>query len=194
MSPAHRTSVGLAALLAATAACGGPPAWPSVQPADLTATQTAQLARADTAQNQLAAQLLAELQAALAAGDAAAAIDVCRRRAPAIAAEVGAAARLRLGRTSTLLRNPANAAPAWATAHIAANQGDPATLVGPDGELGTLRPILTMPLCTQCHGKADAMDPGVRVALQQHYPQDRATGYAPGDLRGWFWVEVPRPQ
>jgi hypothetical protein len=29
------------------------------------------------------------------------------------------------------------------------------------------------------------------VALAARYPDDRATGFAPGDLRGWFWVEVP---
>jgi hypothetical protein len=33
----------------------------------------------------------------------------------------------------------------------------------------------------------------VRQALLQRYPEDRAIGYAEGDLRGWFWVEVPKP-
>jgi len=25
------------------------------------------------------------------------------------------------------------------------------------------------------------------------YPQDRATGFAVGDLRGWMWAEAPKP-
>jgi len=31
----------------------------------------------------------------------------------------------------------------------------------------------------------------VREQLSTHYPDDAATGYQAGDLRGWFWVEVP---
>jgi hypothetical protein len=30
------------------------------------------------------------------------------------------------------------------------------------------------------------------AALAGAYPQDRATGFAPGDLRGWMWAEVPK--
>ena len=28
------------------------------------------------------------------------------------------------------------------------------------------------------------------AAIAADYPQDRATGYGPDELRGWFWVEV----
>ena len=46
--------------------------------------------------------------------------------------------------------------------------------------------------CLACHGPAEALDEEVRVALAELYPEDRATGFRSGDLRGWFWVEVPR--
>ena len=31
----------------------------------------------------------------------------------------------------------------------------------------------------------------VKEALAASYPADRATGFREGDLRGWFWIEVP---
>ena len=29
-------------------------------------------------------------------------------------------------------------------------------------------------------------------ALAASYPQDQATGFGAGDLRGWMWAEVPK--
>ena len=31
----------------------------------------------------------------------------------------------------------------------------------------------------------------VKVALDEQYPDDQATGFNVGELRGWFWVEFP---
>jgi hypothetical protein len=31
----------------------------------------------------------------------------------------------------------------------------------------------------------------VKEALAEHYPEDQATGFQEGDLRGWFCIEVP---
>ena len=61
----------------------------------------------------------------------------------------------------------------------------PGPLAAPHASIdGTLQ-------CLQCHGKVDDLAPEVRDVLAKNYPQDRATGFAAGDLRGWFWVEVP---
>ncbi|MEM1451902.1 MAG: hypothetical protein AAF726_11860 [Planctomycetota bacterium] len=40
-------------------------------------------------------------------------------------------------------------------------------------------------------GEKDIEDDGVGKALARAYPDDLATGYTEGDVRGWFWVEVP---
>jgi hypothetical protein len=32
----------------------------------------------------------------------------------------------------------------------------------------------------------------IGATLAVAYPGDRATGFAPGDLRGWMWAEVPK--
>lgn len=65
----------------------------------------------------------------------------------------------------------------------------------PDGtyELQYLRPILVQPRCLACHGDPAAFAPEVRAVLARRYPEDRATGYDVGDLRGAVSVRVPIP-
>ena len=55
--------------------------------------------------------------------------------------------------------------------------------------LRLMRGIATEPGCLACHGAQVA--PAVRAAIAAHYPDDAATGFAVGDLRGGLWVEVP---
>ncbi|MBX3463681.1 MAG: DUF3365 domain-containing protein [Planctomycetes bacterium] len=174
--------------LGCLAACG-PPAWSPISADD--PAQAARRERAAAARDQLAQTLIGELAAALAVGGPTKAIEVCRERAPAIAATVSAERRVRIGRTSQRLRNSANEVPPWARAHVAGSSTQPAFFVGPAQQLGALYPIQTQPLCLQCHGRGDELKAPVRDALRRLYPQDAATGFAIGDLRGWFWVEVP---
>ncbi|MBL8728214.1 MAG: DUF3365 domain-containing protein [Planctomycetes bacterium] len=170
-------------------ACSDHGAWvPSAADAP---AQASRRAAAAAARDQLASQLLGELTAALADGGPAKAIAVCRERAPALAAQVGSERHLRIGRTSQRLRNPANRAPAWATAAIASAAAEPTFFTGPDQQLGALYAIRLLPQCVQCHGRTEDLSAEVRSALRRHYPDDAATGFAVGDLRGWFWVEVP---
>ena len=121
------------------------------------------------------------------------AIDVCRLEAPALAAEHSKDA-VKIGRSSHRLRNPANSGPAWVREAVASYLEDPANRaprtvsLGPERE-GYVEPILTQPLCLACHG--GSLDPAVSDALAAHYPDDRATGFEAGDLRGVFWVEYP---
>ena len=190
----HR-SLGLALLLAfalaplgCRAASGG---WSPVPSAALDDAQTAQLERAAEARDALIGELVETLTAELSANGPAAAIAVCRDRAPAIAAETGERLGLRVGRTSWKLRNPDNQAPAWAEALLADRPAEPRTTTGPDGELGVAFPIRVAGACLACHGDPEALEPAVRAALAAEYPRDRATGYREGDLRGWLWVEVP---
>ena len=72
-------------------------------------------------------------------------------------------------------------------------RAEPTYRSGPDGELGALLPIQLLTTCVLCHGTEADLAEGVQEALAVHYPDDEATGFAPGDLRGWFWMEVPRP-
>jgi hypothetical protein len=101
------------------------------------------------------------------------------------------------GRTSDRLRNPKNAARPWA-APIVARYSDRRSrdvdgfVVDLGDNVGVMRPIFEQASCGACHGPVERLDRRVRAELDQLYPRDRAVGYRPGDLRGWFWVEVPK--
>ena len=135
-----------------------------------------------------------ELMQALSAGmqdGPAAAIDVCSRRAPAIARGLSVDG-VRMGRSSHKLRNPDNAPPDWLEPILSDYASGEAPLepraidIGA-GRHGYVEPIITQPMCLTCHG--NEIDAGVRAQLAEDYPEDRATGFAEGDLRGVFWVE-----
>lgn len=143
------------------------------------------------ARDDLFGQLMTRLQAAIEQQGTASAISVCQQEAPKIARAVGEARGLSIGRTSWKLRNPKNLPPAWATALVEARTEGPSALAHPDGRLGALLPIRLKEQCLTCHGAAEAIPAEVRTALKARYPDDQATGFAEGDLRGWFWVEVP---
>jgi hypothetical protein len=173
------------------ASCAREAAWSRVDETALDAGQVTQRATAERSRDALAKGLLQELTAALGASGPAAAIQVCSARAPVLATNVAAEHGVRIGRTSQRLRNAGNQAPAWAAPHVASDAAAGAWFVGPEKQLGALFPIPLGPQCAICHGAPEQIPGDVRAALQQAYPADRATGFAPGDLRGWFWVEVP---
>lgn len=182
--------------LLALSACGGGASteagWTAVSETDLTSAQTAQLEAAREAQTALFQGLLGRLMESRAKVGAAGSIQVCSEIAPALAEEIGEQRGLRIGRTAARLRNPANAAPDWAADRITADgPTEPVVVTHSDGRLATMHPIFLMKPCLACHGAPDQLEEGVADALAKVYPDDRATGFAVGDLRGWFWVEVP---
>jgi hypothetical protein len=165
--------------------------WRAIVPEEMTDAQKAQHERCLAAVNSLASEMMGELMAALDSGGPAEGIAVCQGKAPQVAAQVAEAYGLDIGRTSFALRNTSNAAPPWAEKLVAERVGEPVFLAGPAGELGALLPIRLKAECQMCHGPAEAIADDVRSAIAEYYPEDRATGFAAGDLRGWFWVEVP---
>lgn len=103
-------------------------------------------------------------------------------------------------RTSFRYRNPANAPDSLEAAALerfraAVERGDslPDHLVQPAGEdaYRYYRPLVVGPLCVQCHGPRESLDPEVRALLRERYPDDRATGYRVGDFRGVIRVTIP---
>lgn len=143
------------------------------------------------AQTDLLEQLLNRLMAGMAQGGPAAAIPICKEEAPRIARLVGETHGVSIGRTSFRLRNSANTPPAWAVPLIEQRVAEPTFLDLEDGRLGAFLPIRLKPQCTFCHGPKEELIPEVQDALAEQYPDDQATGFQEGDLRGWFWVEVP---
>ncbi len=106
-------------------------------------------------------------------------------------------ARVEVGRTSARLRNPRNAPPAWARALVAATDGRkaadvPAVAFDLGDRVGLLRPIEIRDRCLHCHAPRQALSEGTRAWLARAYPEDRAVGYALGDLRGFWWAEATK--
>lgn len=165
--------------------------WTPVIPEDMNDTQKAQHELCVAATNAMASELMGELMAALDSDDPTAGITVCGAKAPAIAAHIAEDYGVGIGRTSHKLRNPANSPPQWAEKVVADQVGQPTYLTGPSGEFGALLPIRLKAECQMCHGTPEYIDETVLSALAEHYPEDTATGFAEGDLRGWFWIEAP---
>ena len=122
------------------------------------------------------------------------AVSVCKDQAPAIAASLSVDG-VEMGRASHKLRNPANAAPDWVDPVLQSYLADnadraPAIVSLSDGREGYVEPILLQPLCVTCHGKT--LPPNLAARISDEYPEDQATGFEVGDLRGVFWVEYPR--
>jgi hypothetical protein len=109
---------------------------------------------------------------------------------------------LRVRRTTRGLRNRANApdsleeaALAWFEAEKARGGVFPSSWVQDSGEeVRYYRPLVMNGLCVQCHGPSESLTEDVRAALAERYPDDDATGYEVGDLRGLIRVSIPRSQ
>jgi hypothetical protein len=91
------------------------------------------------------------------------------------------------------LRNPQNQPPAWAQDLFDRSVAEPTFLENKHGEFAALLPIKLQAQCLLCHGSGEQVPANVKNALAQRYPNDQATGFKEGDLRGWFWIEVPGP-
>jgi len=184
----------IAAILLSLAGCGSPPpdTWLALEVDSLGDGEAAQLAAANGAREELFGNLMGRLSAGMETGGATVAIDICKEVAPAIASEVAENAGVTIGRTSVRLRNPENKPPAWAVPYMELRGEKPVVLrhTG-DGTLAALFPIVLQAQCLPCHGPEDSILPEVRNAIQAAYPDDRATGFNEGDLRGWFHVTVP---
>lgn len=158
--------------------------------------------RAGEASMTLGKALKTRLMMALDAGDVAGAVSVCREEAPALAETISRDLGLRVGRTSLRVRNPDNQPDAWEKTGLLALQqrltdGEDAAAItysewvekSPgEREFRYLKPIVTEPLCLTCHG--DPIAPEVARVLLECYPEDKAIGYLPGELRGAFTVRI----
>jgi hypothetical protein len=162
-----------------------------------------QVKQARTLAKGLGDGLMAQLMEAIKTGGPASAIAVCATIAPELAAQLSQESGLSVGRTALRVRNPANAPDDWEravlqdfAAKIAAG-ADPKTLehaenvMDPTGAT-TFRYMKAIPMgtnpCLTCHG---VPEPALKAEITRLYPQDQATGFKPGELRGAFTVQGP---
>ena len=159
----------------------------------------ARLAASQAAVQQLASSLQGELMAAMQRGGPIEAIDVCHQRAAALADDVSEATGIQISRTSLKLRSPANAPDEWERNVLMQFDAQRASGVpasdltyfeavgeGEEKMFRFMRAIPTAGVCLACHGEQLSSD--IQHALERWYPNDQATGYQEGDVRGAFSV------
>lgn len=121
------------------------------------------------------------------------AIQVCSVKAQELAHKFSVDG-VEVGRTSHRLRNPKNVTRPWVQPllqdYLRQPQKPRYRAVELEHGVGYVEPIYTSRICLMCHGSDLA--PPVASKIQELYPKDQATGFAPGEIRGVFWAEVKR--
>lgn len=162
------------------------------------------LALGDTISQATFSSLTDRLRKAIAEGGPANAVDQCWNEARPITDEISSQFGVKVKRTSTRLRSPANRPDAHeqerlneALSHLATGNG-PSTLTQQvflwGDSIAYYKPILiTSPLCLKCHGVPGMeLDSAAHAVITERYPEDAAVGYAMGDLRGYWSIRWPR--
>ncbi len=142
----------------------------------------------------LGMQLKSTLQSAIRQGGPVEGIHVCHEAAASIAQSLSKDG-WEVGRTSLKVRNPENAPDDWEREQLNAFAKSLSASVPPGPLEATqwnedtqtfryMKAIKTGGVCTTCHGVNIA--PPIKAAIGEHYPDDAATGFKKGDLRGAF--------
>lgn len=137
-------------------------------------------------------QLKPQLQEAMQRGGPTHAIEICASEAPRIAASLSAESGWQVRRVSLRSRNASRAVPdQWerkvlqqfdarqTAGEAAANIAFGETI---DGQYRYMQAQGVAPVCLTCHG--ESLPEPVRLTLQEYYPDDQATGYSLGQVRG----------
>ncbi|MCB2206482.1 DUF3365 domain-containing protein [bacterium] len=161
-------------------------------------------AKARDAAQELAGTLMGEVQKAMKENGPSGAVLVCAEKAQPLTNEIADRYGVTLRRVTTKPRNPLDAPDDYEQnilAHFASMQ-EKGTLdfktthsetVTENGiqVLRFMKPLTIKKPCLACHAAAEELDANVRQALADRYPDDQATGYSAGDLRGAISVTVP---
>lgn len=148
--------------------------------------------QAEVLAQQFISELKPQLKQAINTGGPAAAVEVCANAAPRIADTLSATSGWQVKRVSLKSRNASRAQPDdWERSALldfnlrqAAGE-DAAALIhaGMDGKrYRYMQAQGVEPLCLICHGKG--LSDSVRSVLSDYYPDDLATDYSVGQVRG----------
>lgn len=137
--------------------------------------------------------LLANVMQAMKSGGPGYAVTFCNEQAMPLTDSLAKAHNCLIQRVSDKYRNPTNKLTAqdqevWTKIASTATAN---TLSGSEnGQVVFYKPIkIAMPACLTCHGTAGKeMDPKTFEIIKQKYPDDLATGYKEGDLRGMWKI------
>lgn len=160
-------------------------------------TKSAQIG--ESVSTALIQKLGGELKAQMIKNGPVAALGFCNASAQALTQEVSLSSHYNVKRVSLLDRNPKNRANVQESAilniwqnSLNAAQPLPAYEIRSDENMDHYyKPLLiNNEMCLKCHGSIEPQSQLGR-AIKAAYPNDHATGYKMGDLRGMIVVEIP---
>jgi hypothetical protein len=149
-----------------------------------------------------AAALSKALMQALEEGGVAAALPFCSGQAIPLTTEAAKRSGVGLRRISSKNRNSSNAASPGEQKILDTFRASLARAEAPQAVVEQTKilasyyvPILVgNPTCLRCHGTPDQdIIPDDHRLIQQLYPEDKATGFKMGDLRGMWRVDFSKP-
>lgn len=131
-----------------------------------------------------------------------AAVEFCNERAYPLTDSMSTNFNARIKRVSDKPRNPKNQANAVELAHIETFKGQVAggesvepILREENGKVYFYFPIVTNTMCLNCHGTPkENITPKVYESLSELYPQDKAVGYGPDEIRGIWSIVFDTPR
>jgi len=155
--------------------------------------------QSQSAIKEFATSLKAELITAMKAGGPIEAITVCNQVAPKIAENLSQKYNMKIGRTSLKVRNNKNKADKWESEILTQfeylkQSGDSINSLAFSEAISTdegiemrmMKAIPTGQVCLTCHGSNIAAN--VQARIHTLYPDDQATGFSVGDIRGAFTI------
>lgn len=155
--------------------------------------------QAQTAIKEFAGSLKSALMSAMQQGGPVEAVKVCQLVAPTLASEMSKKYAMEIGRTSLRVRNPANTADVWETDVLQRfetrlKSGEAIQKISFSEKVENdmtlqwrmMKAIPTDKVCLSCHGSKIA-EP-IQAVLDKYYPNDMATGFKLGEIRGAFTV------
>ena len=147
----------------------------------------------------LGSELKATLKSAIKTEGPVKAISVCNEQAPKLAQKVSDEKGMEVSRTSLKTRNELNAPDSWELSVLKQfeqrkTDGEPVKTIeysettthNGNRVFRYMKAIPTDDVCLMCHGKQ--IPPDISARINELYPNDQATGFSKGDIRGAFSV------
>ena len=144
--------------------------------------------------------LNSKLKSAIDIGGPISGIEVCSSEAMKLTDSIAKVYNIKLKRTSLKTRNQDNvpskneeiALNTWKAEVENGGKIKPQIIHSNNGEIQFIAPIKLKSQCITCHGSNDFVTAEIKAKLKIHYPEDKATGYKEGDLRGAWSIIFPK--
>jgi len=164
--------------------------------------ENALMQRGEKAASALVQKLGGELKAKMQSSGPIEAVKFCSNNALMLTEQTSIQEGVKIKRVTLNERNPVNTPTPqersllqeWTKKVQAGQPIQPKLVQNKDNEVTYYKPlIINNDVCLKCHGTLDEQSP-LAKAIKETYPNDHATGYKMGDLRGMIAVTISTAQ